>query len=124
MVNDKKEQVQWHSKSIGEVLTSLNSHKNGLSKEEAKNRLMEYGPNEIKSEEGITPITIFINQFKSILIIILIIAASISGLILNEYIDMYMILAIVIANAILGFVQEYRAERAVEALKKMVTPTT
>ncbi len=124
MTNDQKQEINWHSKSVEEVLTLFNSNRRGLSKEEVRKRLMEYGPNELKSEERVTPVTIFINQFKSILIIILIIAAAISGLILNEYIDMYMILAIVIANAILGFVQEYRAERAVEALKKMVTPST
>ncbi len=124
MAHDLKEQIQWHSKSIEEVLKSVNSDRRGLSKEEAYDRLMKYGPNELRSEERVTPVTIFINQFKSTLIIILIVAAVISGFILNEYIDMYIILMIVIANAILGFVQEYRAERAVEALKKMVTPTT
>jgi len=124
VASDLKKENLWHSKSIEEVLESFNSDRRGLSKEEAYDRLMKYGLNELKSEERVTPFTIFINQFKSILIIILIVAAVISGFILNEYIDMYIILMIVIANAILGFVQEYRAERAVEALKKMVTPTT
>ena len=69
MTNDQNEQLQWHSKSTEEVLTSFNSRNRGLTEEEAKNRLMEYGPNELRSEGRVTPVTIFINQFKSILII-------------------------------------------------------
>ncbi len=115
--------VNWHSLEPDRVLTELNtdSHK-GLSEEEVKRRLEKYGYNELKKEEGISPFTLFINQFKNILIIILLIATVLSALV-GETFDAGLILVIVVFCAVLGFIQEYRAERALEALKKMLSPT-
>jgi len=105
-----------------DVLKTLKASPNGLSGEEAARRLQEYGPNELVAEKRISPLEILVSQFKDILIVILMIATAISALI-GEIIDAIVILVIIVACAVLGFVQEYRAERALEALKKMLAPT-
>jgi Ca2+-transporting ATPase len=113
----------WHSIEPVQVLKELNTdpHK-GLSDDEVKRRIEKYGYNELKKEEGISPFMLFINQFKNILIIILLIATVLSALV-GEIFDAALILVIVVFCAVLGFIQEYRAERALEALKKMLSPT-
>ena len=113
----------WHSMEAAEVLKELDTdiHK-GLTEDVAKRQIEKYGSNELKKEEGVSPLTIFINQFKNILIIILLIATVLSALV-GEMVDASLILVIVIFCAVLGFIQEYRAERALEALKKMLSPT-
>ena len=93
----------------------------GLSEEEAKKRLKKYGPNKISEEKGKSPFSIFISQFQSILIIILIVA-SIVSFFLGDTVESIAILFVVILNAILGFVQEYRADQSVKALKELVSP--
>ena len=113
----------WHSIEVPQVLKELNTDpRHGLTEDEAKRRLETYGTNELKKEERISPFTLFINQFKNILIIILIIAIVLSALV-GEVVDAAIIAVIVVFCAVLGFVQEYRAERALEALKKMLSPT-
>jgi len=112
----------WHAKEIQETLQTLNTKDTGLSQEEAQKRLMEYGPNELKKEKGKSRIKLFLEQFADILIVILLIATGLS-LVLGEIYDAIIILAIVIASAVLGFTQEYRSEKAIEALKKMTAPT-
>lgn len=107
---------------IEETLDELNVKETGLSQEEAEKRLGEYGLNELKKEKGISPIRLFLEQFTDILIIILLIATALS-LVIGEVIDALIIFAIVIASALLGFIEEYRSEKAVEALKKMTAPT-
>jgi Ca2+-transporting ATPase len=107
----------------GQVLEELDTDiHSGLTDDEVKNRLEKYGLNELRKEERISPYTLFINQFKNILIIILLVAVVLSALV-GEMIDAAIILVIVIFCAVLGFIQEYRAERALEALKKMLSPT-
>jgi Ca2+-transporting ATPase len=112
----------WHAMSVEETLKALNARETGLSQEEAQKRLQEYGPNELKKEKGISPIRLFLEQFADILIIILLIATGLS-IYLGEITDAIVIIAIVLACAILGFVEEYRSEKALEALKKMTAPT-
>lgn len=114
---------KYYARSIEAVFDQLETGPEGLTEKEAENRLEKYGPNQLKEEKKTTAFEIFLNQFKSILILILIIAAAISGLVLKEYTDMTVILVIVVLNAAIGFVQEYRAEKAVEALKQMVSPS-
>lgn len=95
----------------------------GLSSEEAAKRLSKFGPNSLKEASGKGAILIFFSQFKSLLIAILLLAAAISFF-LSETIDAIMIAAIVIMNAIVGFIQEYRVERTIEKLKKLINPQT
>ncbi|MDD8019592.1 MAG: calcium-translocating P-type ATPase, SERCA-type [Acidobacteriota bacterium] len=95
--------------------------KKGLTSEQASQNLEKYGPNELEAAPGRSPLSVFFDQFKSFLIWVLIGAAIISGL-MGEWIDSLAIVAIVILNAILGFVQEYQAEKALLALKKMAAP--
>jgi len=110
----------FHSKHLKEVFIELNSSEKGLSQEEVKARLEKFGPNEVKAKRGISPLQIFISQFKSIIVWILV-AAVIISLFLKEYIDASVIGAILILNAIIGFFQEFKAEKSIEALKKMIS---
>lgn len=118
----KGEFVHWYQKDINEVLEELNSSQKGLSSEEAEKRLKEYGPNELKEKKKKTPLMMFIAQFKDFLIMVLIAAAFIAGIV-GKPTDVAAIIAIVILNAIIGFIQEYRAEKAMAALKKMAAPS-
>jgi P-type Ca2+ transporter type 2C len=95
----------------------------GLSADEAKKRLEELGPNTLKEGAQRGPFAIFLEQFGNFIIWVLIGAALISGF-LKEWVDSLAIIAIVILNAILGFVQEYRAEKSLAALKKLSSPTS
>src|SRR5688500_7850154 len=94
--------------------------KKGLSSEDAQSRLKQYGSNELKASKGKNPLMILFSQFTDFLVIILILA-SVASFFLGEHIDGLMIIIIVVMNAIIGFIQEYRVEKAIESLKKMVT---
>ncbi|OGP55436.1 MAG: ATPase [Deltaproteobacteria bacterium RBG_13_52_11] len=113
----------WHSMQPAQVLKELQTdlHR-GLTEKAARRRLEKYGYNELKQEEKISPLSIFISQFKNILIVILLIAIVLSAMV-GEAVDAAIIGVIVVFCAVLGFIQEYRAERALEALKKMLSPT-
>jgi len=111
-----------HSYPVEKVFKELESNEGGLTNEEAKNRLNVFGFNEIKAKDKINPLVIFLKQFKSLLIIILFFAAGFS-LYYEKIIDFYVIMAIVLLNALMGFIQEYRAEKAISALKKIIVPT-
>lgn len=112
----------WHAKETSETLQDLKVEETGLTQEEVQKRLQQYGPNELKKEKGKSKIKLLLEQFADILIIILI-AATVLSLALGEVIDAIVILAIVVASAGLGFYEEYRSEKALEALKKMTAPT-
>jgi Ca2+-transporting ATPase len=119
----KPAQTPWHAMKPAQVLTELKTDPHqGLTGNAARRRLEQYGYNELKKEEGVSPFTLFINQFKNILIIILLIAIVLSAVV-GEVLDAAIIAAIVVFCAVLGFIQEHRAERALEALKKMLAPT-
>ena len=113
--------MKYHQQKPEDVLEVLNSSIKGLSHDEAQKRLVEYGPNEIKETKKKTLLGMFLDQFKDFMIIILIAAAVISGL-LGDIVDTIAIVVIVVLNAVIGFVQEYRAEKAIEALKMMAMP--
>ncbi len=113
---------QWHNKTVEQALEELKVTSKGLTTEEVQERLKQYGPNELKKEKGKSPIKLLLGQFTDVLMIILLIATGLS-FIVGEHTDAIIILAIVIASATLGFTQEYRSEKAVEALKKMAAPT-
>ncbi len=114
--------VDWHTLSAEEMLQILHTRPNGLTDAEAKQRLSLYGYNEIVEEKKRSPIAIFAKQFKEPLIIILLVATAISALV-DELIDAIVIISIVILATIVGFVQEFRSENAIAALKKMAAPT-
>jgi Ca2+-transporting ATPase len=111
----------WHNLEVSEALTSLDSKRDGLSQEEAQRRLAQFGYNELAAGERVSPWKIFLEQFKNFLIIILLVAVVLSA-IMGEVADAIVIFAIVLFAAGLGFIQEYRAEKAMEALKKMAAP--
>jgi len=113
---------KWYNLKAVEAIGALKSDSNGLSQDEVQKRLAEFGPNELIKKEKISPWVIFLEQFKSFLIVILLIAVVLSAVV-GEVADAVLIAIIVIFAAGLGFVQEYRAERAMEALKKMAAPT-
>jgi len=115
----KEKHNLFHAKSPTKVLKELETDINGLTEEEAKIRLEKYGSNELPEKKEIHPFLIFIKQFHSVMIYILFIAVAISAF-LEHYIDAWVILAIIVINAMIGFVQEYKAEKAIEALKKMI----
>ncbi len=112
---------EWHSMEKENLLKSLKATEAGLSTEEAERRLQEFGPNELVTKKGVSPIQIFFGQFKDIFVIMLLIAIVISVAI-NEIVDAATIGTIVVLNALVGFVQEYRSEKAMEAMKKLTAP--
>ncbi|RLI26189.1 hypothetical protein DRO58_05750, partial [Candidatus Bathyarchaeota archaeon] len=118
---------RWHALEIGEVYAKLGSSPRGLSSEDAEERLSRYGFNELREVKRISALQIFINQFKSLFVLILIFAAVVSVLISishgsEEFADAIVIAAIVIINAVVGFIQEYRSEKALEAMKRLTAP--
>jgi Ca2+-transporting ATPase len=113
--------VAWHQQPAEETLASLGVTRSGLSAAEAAKRLTEYGRNELREAKPIRPWTIFLGQFKNLIIWILIGASVVSGA-LGEMVDAIAILAIVVLNAVIGFYQEFSAEKSIAALKKMTAP--
>jgi Ca2+-transporting ATPase len=115
-----------HALSVDEVLRRLRTGPNGLSEDEALRRLKVYGYNEIAAEKRVSALFIWLKQFKNLLILILLAATAISyavSVIEGEFpVDSILIFAIVVAASTLGFIQEYRAEKAIEVLRKMLTP--
>lgn len=103
------------------ILEQLQSGRSGLTEEEAGRRLSRYGRNELERIKKTTPLRIFARQFLDFMLLLLIIAAIVSFLI-GERLDGFVITGFVVFNAVLGFTQEYRAERALEALKSMISP--
>ena len=112
----------WHLKHVNEVLEELKTSPHGLTSEEARKRQEKYGPNELKEKAKKSPVRMLLDQFKDFMILILIGAAIISGII-GEPSDTIAIVVIVVLNAVIGFIQEYRAEKAMAALKKMASPS-
>ncbi|MGZ8480366.1 MAG: cation-transporting P-type ATPase, partial [Candidatus Binatia bacterium] len=114
---------QWYQLSTDDVLRQLGSDANhGLSVAESRRRSLEYGPNELQAGHRVTPWTILLEQFKNVLIIILLVAVTLSAF-LGHAIEAGAIAIIVLFAVLLGFYQEYRAERAIDALRQMAAPT-
>ena len=116
------ERPAFHTLSPEQVLDLLEVGPEGLRDSQAQERLERFGPNELAPAKKISPWLIFFRQFKNLLIIILILATVLSFL-LGEHLDAWVILAIVLACAVLGFFQEYRAEKAAAALQKLAAPS-
>jgi Ca2+-transporting ATPase len=110
-----------------ELLESLKVTENGLTTEEAERRLNEFGPNELVEKKKVSPLQIFLGQFKDIFVIMLLFAMAVSLIIAltrdaGEFVDAATIGAIIFLNAVVGFVQEYRSEKAMEAMKQLTAP--
>lgn len=112
--------TNWHSESVETCLKKLGTTLHGLSFSEANRRLVEYGKNEIQFGKKISILRKWINQFNNVLIYILIIAAVVTGL-LQHWVDTGVIIGVVLLNALIGYIQEGKAEKAIEALKKMLS---
>lgn len=111
----------WHNLEIEQALQSLQTHRPGLSDEEASKRLSQYGENRLRSGKKASPLMLFLRQFLSPLIYVLLTAAVVS-LATAHYIDAIVITIVLLLNAVIGFIQETRAEKAMEALLKMAAP--
>lgn len=120
--------MDWHAKTPEEVYEKLGTSESGLSQEAAEKRLEEEGANEISKGNEVSPVKIFLDQFHDFLIYLLIAAALLSlgiGFLPGhspEYVDAALIFLILLGNGIFGFIQDYKAEKSIEALKEMSTP--
>ncbi len=111
----------YHAMDIEDVLRDLGVSEEGLSSEEAQRRLQEFGYNELVEREKVTLLQIFLNQFKDVFVVMLLAATAIAFLI-GETVDAATIAVIVVLNSVVGFIQEYRSEKALEAMKKLTAP--
>ncbi|WP_136715511.1 cation-translocating P-type ATPase [Halorientalis salina] len=120
--------MRWHSVSADAVREEVGTDAEGLSSAEARRRLDEHGPNEIQSGESVSPLAVFVAQFRDALVYLLIFAALLAvavGFLPGqepEYVDAGLILLILLANGVFGFVQDYRAQRSIEALRELASP--
>lgn len=113
--------MSWHEMETEDVLADLETSLQGLSAEDASKRREEYGPNILREKKKKTPYMMFLDQFRDFMILVLIAAAVVSGII-GEPSDTVAIVVIVVLNAVIGFVQEYRAEKAMAALRRLAAP--
>ncbi|MGI9286536.1 MAG: cation-translocating P-type ATPase [Pseudomonadales bacterium] len=118
----KLEQKAWHIKLCDQILAELHSvAASGLSSDEARRRYAQYGPNQLTEARSTSIATLFLNQFRDFMILILLLAALVAGVV-GELKDSIAILVIVVLNAIIGAAQQFRAESAIAALRKMAAP--
>jgi len=112
----------WHILTGGEICKKLNvDPERGLSDREVNRRLVEFGHNTLTVKKGVNPVFLFLGQFKDFMVLVLMVATLVSGL-LGEIADAITILAIIMLNAILGFIQEYKAEKSMESLRSLAAP--
>jgi Ca2+-transporting ATPase len=112
---------RWHTLTSEAASKALGSSLNGLTSAEAASRLATYGPNELQAAERASALSLFLDQFKNVLIILLLIATGLS-VFLGHEVEAIAIGVIVLFSVTLGFIQEYRAEQAIEALRRMTAP--
>jgi len=111
----------WHAKSVKTVFESLETTSDGLSREEATNRLAKHGPNRLPEPKTRGPLIRFFYQFHSVLIYVLMAASAVTAM-LGHWVDASVILGVVVLNALIGFVQEGKAENALRAIRQMLSP--
>ena len=119
---DIHEKLPWHALSAQEALARLATSPDGLDEEEAERRLKRFGPNRLRPPARRGPVVRFLAQFRNLLILVLLAAALITAL-LGHWLDTGVILAVVLINAVIGMLQEGRAERSLEAIRELLTPT-
>jgi Ca2+-transporting ATPase len=115
--------MNWHLLPVKDVLEKLNTSELGLNENEAAKRRLQFGSNELASADKHRVFKILLNQFSDVMILVLI-AGVVLSLFLKEYTDACIILIILFLDAVTGFIQEYRAEEAMAALKQMATPAS
>src|SRR5262245_28589042 len=115
------EEMAWHTLSVDEAIGHFDTSIDGLTGAQAEERLRRVGPNELRAAARVSPWHTFAAQFKNVLILILLAATVLSGL-LGHTLEAVVITVIVVFAVLLGFIQEYRAERAIEALRSMAAP--
>jgi Ca2+-transporting ATPase len=121
-------ETKWHAVTTETVFDRLDTDETGLTAAEAAARLDRYGPNEIPEEETVSALTVFVSQFQDVLVYLLVLAAALSlgvGVFPNvepNYVDAGLIVVILLANGVFGFVQDYRAEKSIEALRELSSP--
>ena len=120
-VGTEDDAFPWHARSVEDVFGRLGSGRHGLSSEEARHRLATIGPNALQVARRASPWRLLAAQFSNVLIVILLVATALSAL-LGHAIEAIAITVIVVFAVLLGFVQEFRAERAIEALREMSAP--
>ncbi len=113
---DTKSGTRWHTLTVEETVKQLGSGPHGLGSEEAAKRLEQFGPNELQAQGRVSPWTILLEQFKIVLIIILLLATALSAF-LGHGVEAIAITVIVLFAVILGFIHEFRSESAIEALR-------
>ena len=111
----------WHSETSESVFESLEASTTGLSKEQTKIRLARFGPNKLAEAKTRGPLLRFICQFHNVLIYVLIVASAVTAM-LEHWVDASVILGVVVINAIIGFIQEGKAENALKAIRQMLSP--
>jgi magnesium-transporting ATPase (P-type) len=111
---------RWHALPLEEVFRQLDTRTDGLSRQEAEERLGRYGPNRLRPPKTRGPLVRFLQQFHNVLIYVLIAAGVITAL-LGYWLDTAVIFGVVIINAIIGFIQEGKAERALDSVRKMLS---
>ena len=119
--NDRTSETEWHERTAEDVLGTLDSSTRGLSEQEAESRLKSHGPNRLPPPRRRSAIVRFLRHFHDVLIYVLLGAALITAL-LGHWIDTSVILAVVVINAVIGFVQEGKAEAAMHAIREMLAP--
>jgi len=118
-----RDDLAWESSEIDLILSFFRTdHEKGLTAEEAKSRLARYGPNELATGKRVSSLRLLAKQFVNVLLFLLLIASAISAF-LGEWIDTIVIVVIIAFVVILGFVQEHKAEKSLEALKRILSPT-
>ncbi len=119
--NEQLDKSTWHDRSVQECFEALGSSPEGLDWDEARRRLESFGPNLLAREKRKGPVLRFLLQFHNLLIYVLLAAAGVTAL-LQEWIDCFVILGVCVVNALIGFVQEGKAEKSLEGLKVMLAP--
>jgi len=113
--------IAWHARDFQQVLADLRTSPEGLSEQAAHRAMTEFGPNLLPPPKKRGPLRRFLAQFHNILIYVLLATAIVTGL-LEHWVDTYVILAVVLVNAVIGFVQEGKAEKALDAIRDMLAP--
>ena len=112
--------INWHTMDVNTALKQLGTGPDGLTQSQVDQRLAEYGPNCLPSQKRQSPIIRFLKQFDNVLIYVLLISAVITAA-MSHWVDSLVIFGVVIINAIVGFIQEGKAEKALDAIRKMLT---